>query len=221
MTTAQPAGAARIRTLIGPMRSCIKAAYKYGRPRLIRFVVFRRDLDEPFADVANPLGVKIGRLDEFEARQAANELAGSNKMRRLFRRGLARGWQAYVARLDTRIVGAMFISQDYILCHNKRIWPLSEDERYSAEALVLPQFRGNKIFTLLKVQAYSEQRAAGVRRIFNMPRHDNGPSLRVHRNIGAREQFGVVLLSWMRMNVYWRVQPRPDGKILSWLQPPG
>jgi len=220
MTTAQPERA-RARALVPLLRTCAKSAYKYGRPRLLRFVVFRRDLDEPFADVANPLGVKIERLDDFEAKQAANELAGSNKMRRLFRRGLARNWQAYVARLDTRIVGAMFISRDYIVCHNKRIWPLSEDERYSAEALVLPQFRGNKIFTLLKVQAYSEQRAAGVQRIFNMPRHDNGPSLRVHRNIGAREQFGVVLLTWMRMNVYWRGQPRADGRIPPWLRPPG
>jgi len=188
----------------------------------MRFIVYCRDLAEPFPEVPNPLGARIERLHAPEASQAADEVAHFKKLRRLFLRAPKLGWQAYVARLDGRIAGATFISRDSISCYGLRVHGLSGEERYSANTFVLPEFRGQKLFHLLKIESYLDQRAAGVRRIYNMVQHTNAPSLRVHRNLGAPAKFGVFAVVWMRLNVFFRrVQPPQDGSVFSWIGPAG
>lgn len=170
----------------------------------------------------NPLGVRIDRLNAIETKQVAVEVVASKRLRRLFRRATKLNWQAYVARLGGRIVGATFISRGYISCYGLRVHRLSDQQRYSAYTFVLPEFRGHKLFHLLKVESYLDQRNAGVQRIYNMVQHTNAPSLRVHRNLGAQVQFGVFAVVWMRVSVFfWRVWPPADGSVFSWIGPAG
>lgn len=203
------------------LRRVVRKAITEARPTVIRYIVYCRDLSDPFLNVENPLGVRIDRLDAHEASLAAVELSAYRRMRTLFRRARKGDWQAYVARLDGRIVGATFISRGFIRCHSRHVHRLSEQERYSADTFVLPEFRGKKLFHLLKIYSYLDQRTAGIERIFNMPRATNAPSLRVHRNLGAQVQFGVLLLNWMFMSFYWRVPLPADGSVFSWVGPAG
>jgi len=204
------------------LRKLTGNAIKHAWPRAMRYIVYCRDLGAPFPDVPNPLGVRIERLDGPAVRQAAVEVAAYGRLRTLFRRARVLGWQAYVARLGGRIVGATFIGRGYIRCHVLRVHRLSDQERYSAMTFVLPGFRGHKLFQLLKVESYLDQRAAGVQRIYNMVLQSNAPSLRVHRNLGARVQFGVFAVVWMRLNIFFRrVQPPADGSVFSWIGPAG
>jgi hypothetical protein len=198
-----------------------RKAIQHARPRVIRFIVYCRDLSDPFPDVENPLGVRIDRLDAHEASLAAVELSAYPNMRTLFRRARERNWQAYVARLDGRIVGAAFMTRGFIRCYSRHVHRLSDQERYSAGAYVLPGFRNKKLFHLLKIHSYLDQRDAGVQRIFSMLRAGNAPSLRVHRNLGAQVQFGVLLVHWMFLNFYWRVPAPADGSVFSWVGPAG
>lgn len=101
------------------------------------------------------------------------------------RERFASGDTAYAARDDGRVVGFIWIravsSPEGVID-----FCIADDERWTYDLFVHPDYRGRRIGPALKDHAVTELARAGVRRVLSRIEHLNEPSRRAARYYGAR-----------------------------------
>lgn len=101
---------------------------------------------------------------------------------------LADDESCFVGRVNGRIAGYVWIRRAGVVREFKEtLFSLDTDEVYYHDAYVLPEMRGNNIYTAMK--AFTGQvmaRVYGKQRAISFVRHDNKSSLSASRKLGAQ-----------------------------------
>jgi len=126
------------------------------------------------------------------------------------RQRLRQGHLCFVARHEGRLVAADWASTESTYSRDlHRTFALQPGDVYTYEIYTLPEFRRQRIATVIKVEILRHFRAAGCCRFLNLISPDNRASLHTNEKLGYRR---VGLMGYSGLGPFRRHFTQWDGR---------
>jgi len=171
-------------------------------------VIMCRPADLPVPIVSAGLPVRIELLQEDQVDEYSSFYPWTAPADA--RQRLRQGQLCFVARHQGRLVAADWASTESTYSRDLHcIFPLQPGDVYTYEIYTLPEFRRQRIATVIKVEILRNFGAAGCRRFLNLISPDNHASLHTNEKLGYRR---VGLMGYWGLGPFRRHITEWDGR---------
>jgi GNAT superfamily N-acetyltransferase len=164
------------------------------------------DLPVPTVNAGLPVRIELLREDQVDEYSSFYPWTAPDDARQRLRQGQL----CFVARHEGKLVAADWASTESTYSRDLHcIFSLQPGDVYTYEIYTLPEFRRQRIATVIKVEILRHFRAAGCRRFLNLISPDNGASLHTNEKLGYRR---VGLIGYWGLGPFRRHVTQWDGR---------